>query len=546
MSLYLGLDSSTQSLTAVVIEAEETGAGNAPARVVATLSVRFDETFPHYGTRNGVFISADDPRVVHSSPLLWAEALDCLLAQLRGGGVDLGRVRAVSGSGQQHGSVYLAANAADVFGTLDPARPLVDQLRKVFSRETSPVWMDSSTSEECAEISQSVGGAGKLAELTGSSAYERFTGPQIRKFYKREPEAYAATARIHLVSSFMATLLAGRDAPVDPGDGAGTNLMDIDRRDWAMQAVAAAAPGLRGKLPRVAESWRVIGPVAPFFQQRHGFAPHARAVVWTGDNPASLIGVGLVKAGQIAISLGTSDTLFGFLPELRIDPAGEGHVFGAPTGHYMSLICFKNGSLAREKVRDRFGLDWAAFNAALDAAPAGNRGRVLLPWFDPEITPAVLEPGARCYGLSWDDPGAVVRAVVEGQLASMALHSRWMDVRTQTIYATGGAAANRSLLAVMADLFGATVYPSRVPQTAALGAALRAWHADLSAEGRPCAWEDIVAGVTAPALEDRIDPHPDRQELYTSFVELYRACEDHALRGGPDPESLRREFQTRF
>ena len=66
-----------------------------------------------------------------------------------------------------------------------------------------------------------------LQALTGSPAYERFTGPQIRKFYQEQPDAYAATARIHLVSSFMASLLLGADAPIDPGDGSGMNLMDL-------------------------------------------------------------------------------------------------------------------------------------------------------------------------------------------------------------------------------------------------------------------------------------------------------------------------------
>ena len=78
-----------------------------------------------------------------------------------------------------------------------------------FSRPLSPVWMDSSTTSECREIERAVGGSDVLARRTGSRAFERFTGPQIRAFAKREPHAYRDTARIHLVSSFMAALLAG-------------------------------------------------------------------------------------------------------------------------------------------------------------------------------------------------------------------------------------------------------------------------------------------------------------------------------------------------
>ena len=85
--------------------------------------------------------------------------------------------------------------------------------------------------------------------------------------------------------------------------------------------------------------------------------------------------------------------------EPRVDRTGTGHVFGAPTGDYMGLTCFKNGSLARERIRDAFGLSWDSFSEALRRTPPGNGGRILLPWFEPEITPPVPTPGVHRYGL---------------------------------------------------------------------------------------------------------------------------------------------------
>ena len=82
-----------------------------------------------------------------------------------------------------------------------------------FSTPTSPIWQDSSTSIECLELEKSVGGSNELAQLTGSKAYERFTGSQIRKLYKNEPSVYQKTKRISLVSSFGASLLVGSIAP---------------------------------------------------------------------------------------------------------------------------------------------------------------------------------------------------------------------------------------------------------------------------------------------------------------------------------------------
>ena len=114
-----------------------------------------------------------------------------------------------------------------VMAGLNPLRGVGEQLADTFSRPVAPIWMDSSTSEECAEIAAGVGGSAALAQVTGSRAFERFTGPQIRKFFKDDPAGYAATDRIHLVSSFLASLLIGHHAPLDPGDaGQGTTSLE--------------------------------------------------------------------------------------------------------------------------------------------------------------------------------------------------------------------------------------------------------------------------------------------------------------------------------
>jgi xylulokinase len=248
--LFLGLDSSTQSLSAVVIDYDR-------RKVVYEKSLTFDSALPHYKTRNGVLPNRD-PLVKHSSPLMWAEALDLLFGQMNKDGVALGDVLAISGSGQQHGSVYLNERAEDALADFGAAKNLVSALRGVLSRKTAPIWMDSSTIAECEEIRKKLGGIKATAQATGSDTFERFTGPQIRKFYKTEPEAYDRTEHIALVSSFMASLLAGTIAPIDHGDGAGMNLMDIRAKEWHPDALKATAPGLRRKLPGLAESSRLV------------------------------------------------------------------------------------------------------------------------------------------------------------------------------------------------------------------------------------------------------------------------------------------------
>lgn len=515
--LFLGLDSSTQSLTAVVIDADT-------RRAVAQISLNFDAALPAYGTRNGVLRSAD-PTVVHAPPLMWAEALDGMFTRLSREGVDVASILAIAVSGQQHGSVYLNDRASAALAGLDGAPDLVSGLAGIFSRPTSPVWMDSSTSVECSEIAAALGGNDVLAQATGSAAFERFTGPQIRKFFKTEPAAYAETVHIALVSSFIPSILAGRIAPIDPGDGAGMNLMDLAARRWHPGALAATAPGLAAKLPPIADSGAVVGFLSPYFVRRHGLNAKTLVLAGSGDNPCSVVGLGLVEPGRVAVSLGTSDTYFGTMADCRVSTGGEGHVFGSPAGGYMSLVCFRNGSLARERVRDALGLDWAGFAAALRATPPGLDGKsLLLPWFEPEITPRVLTPGVRVRGLAEDDP-ARCRAVVEAQMMSMRLHTAWMGVRPDRIHATGGASASREILQIMADVHRCPVFRFETTASAALGAALRAFHGWSAAAGEPVPWPEVVRGLAEPVAGSRVDPAPGTDGMYAELMKAYAEFE---------------------
>ena len=105
------------------------------------------------------------------------------------------------------------ASAEGGLARLDASRSLPAQIAPMLSRAVAPVWLDTSTTAQCREITDAVGGPALLAQRTGSRAFERFTGPQIRKFAMQDPAGYAATERVHLVSSFLTSLLVGGHAP---------------------------------------------------------------------------------------------------------------------------------------------------------------------------------------------------------------------------------------------------------------------------------------------------------------------------------------------
>ncbi|MFW9899353.1 MAG: xylulokinase [Candidatus Thorarchaeota archaeon] len=531
---FLGLDCSTQSLRAVVIDFDL-------GEIIYTTSISFDNELSHYKTQNGIIIS-EDPTIVHSYPLMWVESLELLFERLDDNSI--GNIKAISGSGQQHGTVYLNDKFESVLRNLNPNEPLFKQLENTFSRKTSPIWMDSSTFKQCKEIRETVGGMEAIIKITGSNTFERFSGPQIRKFYQENLEAYNKTSIIHLVSSFMASILLGKNAPIDHGDSAGMNLMNIKTKQWDERAINATAPNLKQKLPSLTNSYDIIGKISPYFVRRYGFNPNTLLVAWSGDNPNSLIGVGLINKGKVAISLGTSDTYFGYLKDLYLDLNGECHVFGAPTGDYMSLICFKNGSLARERIKEKFNLDWNGFSEILIKTPSGNFGKIMLPYFFPEIVPLVLDSKVYRFGFDENDLEGNVRAIIESQFLSMRLHSEWIGEKPKEIYATGGASANKDILQVAANIFNTPIRRFEITHSAALGAVFRSAKSYYDFINIKKSWEEIL--IKFHQDSDIIEPQKKIIRLYDDMLGLYKKCEDFILRNGEDPEFFRKKFIKKY
>ncbi len=504
--MFLGLDSSTQSLKGVIIDPEA-------GIVVSRADVAYANDLPDYPS---VFSPGGDALEKHADPRVWLAALDLLFARLRAAGAPLDRVVGIGGCGQQHGSVYLNNRATAILASLEPTINLVDQLTPALSRATSPIWMDSSTSRQCGELAAAIGA--RFQKDTGSPVTARFTGPQIRKFYQQDPGGYAATARIHLVSSFMATVLTGGHAPIDHGDGAGMNLLNLHTLAWDPAICEATASGLLDKLPPVVPTNTIVGSLCPYFS-KYGFGPKVRVTAWTGDNPASLVGTGATRPGLAVVSLGTSDTFFAVLDPYRTDPDGCGHVFGNPAGGFMCLTCFKNGSLARERVREEAGVDWTFFDVtAFEQTPAGNDGKLALPWFEAEITPPVLTTGLRAnFDFAEAGPATRIRAVIEAQVLSMRVHSRWLG-EFDTIRVTGGASRSNGILQTLANVFQCRVETLAECDSAALGGAMIAAH---TIDGHSY---DVLTRAFAPATRI-LQPDPATAAVYAEALTIYQDLE---------------------
>ncbi|KAK3551898.1 hypothetical protein QTP70_031558 [Hemibagrus guttatus] len=538
-------------------------------------------------TQGGVHIHEN--RVSVTSPvLMWVKALDLLLEKMKRAGFDFSCVKAISGSGQQHGSVYWKKGARKTLQCLEPGRYLHSLLQDSFAVQDSPVWMDSSTTEQCKSLECVVGGAQQLADITGSRAYERFTANQIAKIYQLQQDRYNETERISLVSSFAASLFLGDYAPIDYSDGSGMNLMDIFTKKWSEPCLKATAPQLAEKLGNPTPPTAALGSVSPYFVKRFGFPEHCKVVAFTGDNPGSLAGMQL-QEGDIAVSisqflemdfsfiwlgalkislhfprpklrfrdpilfqhdnapvhkassmntrtaevsLGTSDTVFLWIKEPR--PMVEGHIFCNPVDclSYMALICYKNGSLTRERIRNECaGGSWEDFSTALRSSPMGNNGNIGIYFDAVEITPPAV--GIHRFDQHDKEVAAFtleveIRALVEGQFLAKRVHAQKLGYRIiqgTRVLATGGASSNKDILQVLSDVFNAPVYTIDVANSACLGCAYRAVYGLAAEMGMSFA----EAVSKAPGAQLAVRPTPGAEKVYGPLFKRYADLEKKIL-----------------
>ncbi|KAF9643706.1 D-xylulose kinase [Thelephora ganbajun] len=533
--LFLGLDLSTQQLKAVIIT-EDTS-------VVHESAVNFTKDLPQYGTANGVIVGPG-PGEATSPVAMWVHALDLLMERAQASGVDTSRVAAISGAGQQHGSVYWSSSAEKLLTTLNPEKSLLDQLVPgAFSVPNSPIWQDSSTTRECEELEVAVGGPQALADITGSRSYERFTGPQIKKIRRAHPIQYENTARISLVSSFVASLFLGRIAPIDVSDASGMNLMNVHLHKW-VDSILEVAGGkeLRGKLKEEpVEGGIALGEVHPYWTRRWGFPPECLIAPFAGDNPASVIA--LSAPGDAIMSLGTSTTFLLSIPPSAKPPKGftSSHLLSHPTkeGALIAMLCYKNGALAREKIRDEYAQSsWDKYNEFVEASPPGNNKTLSFYFPLPEIIPPNVQ-GVFFYDIS--DPSSPVpkdiipdsahpRAILESQFLSIKV--RIQDILPEDarplhrLIVTGGSSANQTILQLAADVFGTKVYAATSGKEAAAigGAQLARYTWWKGRNGSNGLFEEMVSGDPEKARLVA-GPRSEVVNVYEGLVEPYKRCE---------------------
>ncbi|KAI5292660.1 hypothetical protein KEM55_007621, partial [Ascosphaera atra] len=304
------------------------------------------------------------------------------------------------------------------------------------------------------------------------------------RFQEKYPEKYVNTSRISLVSSFLASIFLGAFAPFDISDVCGMDLWDIPNQRWndALLALTAGEYGLddlKSKLGDVAmDGGAHLGKVHPYFVEKFGFDPECVVTPFTGDNPATICALPL-RPLDVMVSLGTSTTFLMQTPEYKPDPST--HFFNSPTtpGLYMFMLCYKNGALSREHVRDAINekipvpegeSPWVNFDNTIYNSPiCGQKNesdpiKLGLYFNRHEIVPS-LRAGQWHFNYDvakntiteskegWNCPFDDARGIVESQFLSCRLRSRALvhpphegvPAQARRVYLVGGGSRNKAI-----------------------------------------------------------------------------------------------------
>jgi len=429
MSLVAGVDSSTQSCTIVVCDADS-------GEVVRTSRA------PH-------------PPGTEVPAQAW---LDAFQEAARDPGL-LADVKAMAVGGQQHGMVAL-----DEAG--DPVRDAL-------------LWNDNRSASDALDLIAELGGPQTWADQVGSVPVASLTVAKVRWLARQEPELAALTRSVLLPHDWLTWQLGERsfDPTTDRGDASGTGYFDATNNSYRSDLVELAL-GHDLTLPRVAAPDEIVG------ETRQGIGLAAG----TGDNMAAALGLGLTS-GAAVVSLGTSGTAFTRSERQTHDPTGTVAGFADATGAFLPLVCTLNAArnVAGTASLLNVSLDQFA-DLALSAAP-GCDGLAFVPYFEGERTPPLPEATGELVGITLRNftPANVARACIEGILWSLAyglaVLKQELDSSTpaggakqavERIILTGGAAKSMAVQRIAPAVFGLPVTVTDVAESVSIGAARQA------------------------------------------------------------------------
>ena len=198
------------------------------------------------------------------------------------------------------------------------------------------LWNDGRTVKETDYLNEVIG-RDKLSEYTANIAFAGFTAPKILWMKENEPENFEKIQKIMLPKDYLAYKLSGTFC-TDYSDASGMLLLDVKNRCWSGEMMAICGV-TEAQLPKLFESYEVVGTLKPELAEAFGFTGEVKIVAGAGDNAAAAVGTGTVGDGGCNISLGTSGTIFISSKEFRVDDNNALHSFDHADGGYHLMGC---------------------------------------------------------------------------------------------------------------------------------------------------------------------------------------------------------------
>lgn len=488
--LLLGIDISTTGAKALLIEAD--------GRVVSNAT-------------NPLTLSTPRPLWSEQHPAdWWTGVVRSIRQALEEAGVGGSAVSAVGLTGQMHGLVLL-----DEVG--EPLRPAI-------------LWNDQRTGPQCDEIRRRVGKEW-LIQITGNDALTGFTAPKILWVQQHEPKIYKQIRHILLPKDYIRYKLTGEFAS-DRAGGAGTLLFDLKKRTWSPDILEALEIPAEW-LPPTFEGPEITGMISQESASLTGLTAGTPVVGGGGDQAAQAVGVGAVKPGIIALTLGTSGVVFATTESPLVEPDGRLHAFchAVPNKwHFMGVMLSAAGSL--QWFRDTFtpGTDFGELVGEAVGIPPGSEGLLFLPYLTGERTPHPdpLARGAFVGMTARHSRAHLLRSVLEGVAFGLKDSFRLIQEaglgKIEQVRISGGGARSDLWRQILADVFETELVTVNTTEGAAFGAALLASvGADIFADVQSACDQAIqLTGTTRPSEDSAV-----YRRYYPHFRSLYPALSNH-------------------
>ncbi|MBN1458410.1 MAG: xylulokinase [Armatimonadetes bacterium] len=414
-------------------------------------------------------------------------------------------------SGQQHGSVFLDRNGEVIREAL--------------------LWCDQRTATQCQWIHETVGFE-KVVEETLNPVLTGFQAPKIVWLRDHEPELYEKLRMILLPKDYVRYRLTGEFA-TEVSDAAGTSLLNVAKRNWS--DVMLSGLGLtQDMLPKVYESPVASTAVCETAAQETGLRAGLPIAGGGGDNACSAVGNGVIEEGIVAVSVGTSGTVFSPMNEPKMDPKLRVHTFchAVPNQwHAMGVMLMAGGSLrwfrdelCQEEIataRAR-GVDpYEIITEKAASAPVGSEGLIFLPYMTGERTPHA-DPNARgvFMGVGLRHTKAhLARSIMEGVcygLRDSLEILKEMELPLHEIRNTGGGSRSPFWRQMQSDVFRAPLVAMAIDEGAAFGAALLGGVAG-------GVWPDVPAACAATVrTNEPVQPNRRASAVYNKYYPIYR------------------------